>query len=399
MAGPLQKHQTLMIAFAQPFSIAGAGGGSRILRSLLEDAPVPYLSVYASPFPTASSPSQEINVPRRPYFGYFLELASRKLGNALEYATLWSQRRFEREMTHVFQSRDIRAIHCIPQGIEYWYTYRVARALDLPYALTVHDELSYNVRTFPYSQRAIQHLGEVWREADARFVISDDMGQEYNQRYGKRPYTMVTDGVRTVPEDPKDRPENSFHVYFMGAIHTAYEANFHTLILGLERVQACNPNLDVHLTIRGGVPFSLPDASIPITQKDWGTQDEVEQDMNDVDYLYFPLPFEPEFDSFVRYSLSTKMVTYLGSGLPIVFHGPEYSAAGRLLARNNAAISLHTTDPDALAQSLTSTGKQRRSIVRNALSLANSQFRIESQRERFWGQMLELMNRSTPVLD
>ena len=56
-----------VVVFTQPFSLVSAGGGPRILRSLLKDAPVPTLAVCTAP------PSQchdsELQVPLRPNFG------------------------------------------------------------------------------------------------------------------------------------------------------------------------------------------------------------------------------------------------------------------------------------------------------------------------------------------
>ena len=60
--------------------------------------------------------------------------------------------------------------------------------------------------------------------------------------------------------------------------------------------------------------------------------------MESADLLYMPMPFGEAHEKFARYSLSTKMVTYAGSGVPILYHGPATSAAFDLLKRNDAAI-------------------------------------------------------------
>lgn len=381
-----------MLAFTQPYSLSAAGGGARILRSLVEDAPLPFFSIYASPFPDDSPAPREVRIPRRPHFGYWPERLSRHCYNVLEYSTLLSQSRFERDLTSTFQQRGVTAVHSIPQGIEYWYTYRVARQLGLPFYLTVHDDLDYNLQGNPCKSMAIEHLGEVWRSADLRYVISDAMGKEYNRRYGTRPYVRVTDGVTSIANVPLPRPSDRFHIYFMGAIHLAYKANFYALVQALDRLKVLYPSLDVKLSIRGGLPFDLPSASIPIQLLGWGSQADVEQDMTEADLLYFPLPFEAKYETFVRYSLSTKMVTYLGSGLPILYHGPEKSAAGDLLSSHEAGLLAPTTDPDALVDCLHSAVTNTNRYVQNALVLADSQFRIEEQRRRFWTPILEKLS-------
>jgi hypothetical protein len=112
--------------------------------------------------------------------------------------------------------------------------------------------------------------------------------------------------------------------------------------------------------------------------------------MADADLLYLPLPFEAAEAALVRLSLSTKMVTYLGSGIPIFYHGPAESAAGDLLHRHNAAFLCTCLDPASIAEQLTAAAvniEQGALRVVNASELAVRQFMIGDQRARFWSAM------------
>ena len=51
---------------------------------------------------------------------------------------------------------------------------------------------------------------------------------------------------------------------------------------------------------------------------------ELERDLSEADLLYLPLPSDAAHAPLVRFSLST-LVTYLGSGVPIFYHGPTRS--------------------------------------------------------------------------
>ena len=376
-----------MIAFVQPWSIYKSGGGPRILRSLLRNAPAPYRSIYASPFPNPEpNKRNEIRIPRRPYFGSLLEWLNQHVGNPLEYLTLASSRWFERRLRKTLIAHKVQAVHSIPQGIEYWYTFRVARELGLSFYFNVHDDLSYNLRNFPLKDRAMQHLGPVWREANGRIVISEAMGEEYNRRYGERPYIVVTDGLTNIATQPRPTPPNHRHVYFMGSIHISYENNFQTLLHALRRLR--NDGCDVSLTVRGGIPFEFNPGSVPFHQLPWGSQEDVRADLKSADLLYFPLPFEPQFESFVRFSLSTKLVTYAGSGVPILFHGPRHSAAGQLLAKHDACLMADSPATKTLADLITTPTDRSAVVAQNALNLARTRFRIEDQRSKFWSLLL-----------
>ena len=70
--------------------------------------------------------------------------------------------------------------------------FEVARELDLPYVLNVHDDLEYNIGQRSYYDAAVEGLGIVWREAEQRFVISKAMGHAYTQRFGTAPFEVVT---------------------------------------------------------------------------------------------------------------------------------------------------------------------------------------------------------------
>ena len=99
-----------------------------------------------------------------------------------------------------------------------------------------------------------------------------------------------------------------------------------------------------------------------------------------------PMPFGEAHEKFARYSLSTKMVTYAGSGVPILYHGPVTSAAYDLLKRNDAAIFVTSLVPEEIAETLSGLTAQRRGeIAANALALAEREFMLVDQTRKFWG--------------
>jgi hypothetical protein len=233
----------------------------------------------------------------------------------------------------------------------------------------------------------MNRLATVWREADTRTVISEAMGNTYSERYGSRPYEVITDGLaeNQIASSPRARSEKRLNVYFMGSVHLTYQQNFQSLLDALNTVSENHPEKDVRLTIRGGVPFDLDPGTVPLERLGWGTQEDIEQDLETADLLYFPLPFAPEHDTFVRLSLSTKLVTYLGSGIPVLYHGPEEAAAAQLLADNDAGILACTEGPEQLADVLsTLKAVSLEANVQLNLNLARRQFMLSDQCSRFW---------------
>lgn len=377
-----------MILFVQPFGVASPGGGPRILRALLSDAPMPWVSVGTTPGipppPMQISGGTELHLPIRPHLGRIEQTRFCAKLYPLERVYAAS---FVRRLVALCKAQNVRGIHGVAHGMDYWYSFLAAQQLKLPYYLSVHDDLAFALSGRPEYREGMAHLPQVWQQAAARFVISEEMGQEYCRRYGVRPYQIVTDGLTEVPDTPLIRTGQQLRIYFMGLFHRSYIPNLRTLLEGLAILRRQHPDWEMSVTCRcGQVPAEALTGDFPVIELPFGSEKEVAHDMEAADLLYLPLPFEGEYASFVKFSLSTKMISYLGSGLPIIYHGPADAAAGALLARHDAAWSVHSRDPEVLAKTLTQARADTgRSVVCRALALAREQFLLKTQRERFWG--------------
>lgn len=372
-----------MFVFVQPFGLNSPGGGSRILRALLKDTPVPFLSICTSPqAPPQTTVGQELHLPRRPYFGRIESSRFSNLPNIF-YGPLSG--RFRERLTGICLKMRATAIHAIAQGLDFWNAYQVAQELGLPYYLNVQDDLQYALQGSLELKEGMGKIVEVWKKADGRFVISDELGKEYCRRYGQKTYTIVTDGLDKVPTKPENRPINSCRIYFMGLFHISYEVNFKALLQALEILHKLRPNWHFTVTCRCGfIRSEVLGERFPVTLLPFASEKEVIRDLEQADLLYLPLPFGQEYESFVRYSLSTKMITYLGSGLPIIYHGPQEAAASQLLMKHQAAILLNSLDPHCIAKSLMEAQGKTKTIVENALELGSTQFLLSQQKHKFW---------------
>ena len=372
-----------MIAFVQPFGLHESGGSTRILRSLLQGEHPPTLSLYTGPSQVAPSPGlEEIHIPLRPGFG---RLEWTRFRNHLRIFEGVFRSRFEARLRKVIREREIKLLHIIPHAYDIVPVCRVAAELNIPYFLNVHDVLEYTSMGHPLMKQMVETLGHAWRNARGVFVISDEMGKQYSARFGERQYEIITDGLTKTANAPLTRPARSLRVYFMGLFHYRYAANFRAVLDALKSIRGQYPDWDISVTCRCGSIFGeVKQDDVPVTVLPFASESEVEKDMLSADVLYQPLPFESEAVNFGKFSLSTKMVTYLGSGLPIFYHGPEDSAACRLLAGNDAALICTTLDPEVIASQIVEAIMRRETIVENALQLARTRFMLVDQQRRFW---------------
>jgi hypothetical protein len=369
------------ILFVQPFGVGGPGGGPRVLRTLIRASSVDALSVCTSPeAPPCTDLVEERHVRSRPAVG---RLEHTRLAPGLGALDVPAQRSLARTLRRTAVQWGAQAVHCTAHALDFWAGLRVAQDLQLPYLLGVHDDLRYALRGSPVRSLALRRLGNAWRVADARFVITRQLGTEYCTRYGDRPFTVLTDGLESIATRAPSPRESTLHVYFMGAYHTSYRENFDALLAALSQLRAARPGRTVSLTWRGGgLPFAHA-SDVPMEVRGFAPDDTPQREAGDADLLYLPLPFGAAHRDFVRFSLSTKLVTYLGTGRPILYHGPAEAAAARLLIEHDAAIVVDSPRPEALVAGIERGLERAAMIGANALALARAEFSVRQVRDRF----------------
>jgi glycosyltransferase involved in cell wall biosynthesis len=378
------------IVFTEPFGVASpaGGGGGRIMRSLLRDAPIPSTCVSTAPDSPKPRYENELHLPVRPNFGRIERTRFLALPEAL--SPLF-RRGFSRRLERLCQRVHAPAVHAVAHGgIDFHHSFRVARKLGIPFFLQVHDDVAYTSGGRAPRQVISRCLAEAWREAEVRYVVSRELGTEYNQRYGEREFVVVTDGVDEVAEAPRPSPK-ALRIYFMGLFHLEYEENLRALIDAVDLLaDGATSAVPRSITLRcGAIRPALHRPGVRVLP--FGSEADVQADFADADWLYLPLPFAEEHRAFVAYSLSTKMVTYLASGIPILYHGPPGTAVFNLLSKHRAAVLITTLDPNAIAGTLRDLlgSSESQTLAANALALARRDFLRRDQHDKFWKPILE----------
>lgn len=380
------------IVFTHPFGLQSPSGGSRIMRALLQDNAIRFVSICTSPEqPPPTHLGIEVHIPLRPSFGRIERTRFAVIADA--FTSLFSKRFARRLEAECIKARAI-AVHSIVHGgMDFYTAFLVARKLNIPFFIHVHDDFIFSARGIPSEANAHAALREAWLGATARFVICRALGDEYCRRYGQREYLIITDGLENIAAEPKKRAASSeLRIYFMGLFHLDYEPNLHILLTALAQLR--NEGRDVFITMRcGGVRRSLIKGYENLVRiLPFASESVVQSDLEQADLLYLPLPFEKKYELFVRFSLSTKMVTYIGSGIPILYHGPRESAVYGLLQSRNASLSCTKPALDPLVVMLREfidDHEMGAESSRNALALAKSDFMLNDIRRKFWDAIRE----------
>jgi glycosyltransferase involved in cell wall biosynthesis len=381
------------VVFLQPFSLREVGGGTRILQSVLADAPMHVCSVctcYISQNSSETACVPETVLPLRPHLGRIERTRFAAALNAVEPVFAVP---FRRKLRALFPELRPDVLHVLPHARGDFAEVRsVANELGLPYVVSVHDDLAHTLGRHPRKKRLLSEMGRLWREAASRLVITKAMGREYCRRYGERSFEIHTDGRLPTPVlRPPISPARPVTVYFMGMCHNAYEANFHTLIAAIAALRTEYPQLRLKARTQG---HPLRGKLLPKWAEllPFAGEEVVRRDLEEADILFLPLPLAAEQQCFTRFSLSTKSVAYLATGLPILYLGPENSALCEYLWRRQAAALVTVRDEQVLTGTLRELlvdGDRREALRANSLAACRADFDPARLKRVFW-QSLQL---------
>lgn len=224
----------------------------------------------------------------------------------------------------------------------------------------------------------------LWNKADRRLMISPELGREYQRIFGEKAYELITDGVGqeeiSVPKIID--PNKPIKIYFGGLLHLDYLPLFKVLANALDELSKAN--LKFVLILRGTQKIEfLENRSFQLEYRHDFVDDsqiKVEQDQSDI--LYLPMKFNSP--DFYLYSLSTKMIGYLGASGVLLYHGPKDSAVANLLLSNDCAISCTSLQVDEMVNSIKQAIINDNSHSLNAKKLAKEKFSINIIQDRFW---------------
>lgn len=360
----------------QSFSLYSNGGGNRILRRLFKgrEADVVSLVVEETPLNPRSGNISETIVYASPTVQKWARWKVRKLLTWLRHgpfkpATIGKIQKaaenIDYDVLHVVDHGPFGAALCTDAfctGKQLWVSF--------------HDHFSTTFGSFANSQA-------LWQRANRRLVISEKLGNEYGRLFGNASFELITDGVlANEVSDPLTDAGSPLIVYFAGLLHIDYIPLFKILADALD--QLSKQGYQFKMVLRGTqyIPF-LENRSFITEYRQVSLDDaELKRELDSSTILYLPIKFtKPDF---YLYSLSTKMIGYLGASGAILYHGPADSAACNLLNTANAAICYGGHDVEELSKDILNLIAGKQSISANAKTLARDKFDLARIQQQFW---------------
>jgi len=355
-----------------PFSIYSNSGGCRILRRLYQGREALVTSLVITEFQATPLKGnvEEVFVSAVPLSHYWMRWYLRDWitllrKNVFRFITITRAQRAAKnipyDVIHVLNHGSFSAVLCNPAfcgGKLLWVSF--------------HDH-------FLSTNTPRKDTDVLWNNANRRLVISDELGIEYQNLFGNKPYEIITDGVSA---DEVSKPSatigNPVMIYFAGMLHLHYMPLFNVLAEALELLN--KQGLAFKLILRGTQQLEfLRNRSFEIEYRPVTLDDtELKEEMETASILYLPMKFTTS--DFYLYSLSTKMV---GPGT-IIYHGPIDSAACRLLQKENAAVCCGSLEIAELVENINSILLDQNDFSANAKLLAKSKFNLNKIQQKFW---------------
>jgi hypothetical protein len=361
----------------QPFSLYANGGGSRILRRLYlgRETQVTSLPVSGVSSKPVTGGIKEIVITTLPATKKWMRWYLRDgviwlRDNTFKFLTINRIRKaavnIPYDVLHIVNHGPFSAALCDDKfcnGKKLWVSF--------------HDHFSTTFSNFDDAKK-------LWHKADRRLLISKELGDEYQKLFGYKDYSIITDGVAADEiNEPAETTELPVVIYFAGLLHLDYQELFKVLADALDILTA--KNFSFKLILRGTQQIAfLTNRSFDVEYRPLTLNDgELKKELNSAAILYLPIKFT--LPDFYWYSLSTKMVGYLGGTGAILYHGPCDCAAFNRLQSPGAAVCCTTLNIDDMVKAINITLNNKSEISTNAKTLARKDFNLVEIQERFWG--------------
>jgi hypothetical protein len=178
------------------------------------------------------------------------------------------------------------------------------------------------------------------------------MAEEYGSKFEVRAVPLVL-GLNTTFAKPAATAMHSREELILGAGGKVYPHEiWRALIAALQSVNWTIAGRKVRIRILAR-ESSLPwEGAIPVEFVGWHSQKDAVRMLSETDLLFCPYWLDKAYAEVTRLSFPSKLVTYMATGRPVLFLGPEDASPARFLRENDAGLMCHSDRPEAIVGQL-----------------------------------------------
>ena len=233
---------------------------------------------------------------------------------------------------------DVEAIVTIGHGFGWLTAAEVARRLDVPLHLIVHDDwprVSAVSESFrPWLDRT---FARIYSGAASRLCVSPFMAEAYERRYGVSASLMYPSRSKDCPvfdaKPPRQIGDGEMVIGYGGSSSSQVVESLRALARTL-------PGTRTRLAVFGGFDEDakrrLLAESGAIAFHGFVPFDRMIRELREIaDVLFVPMSFDAAQRDNMTISFPSKLTDYTATGLPLLIHGPAYSSAVRWARAGN----------------------------------------------------------------
>ncbi len=253
--------------------------------------------------------------------------------------------RLAKDLEEFMQRHDCELVWCVIQGQT---MIRIAREIQLrtrlPMVTQVWDPpewwLRENMVDGWSQQRVLSTFAEVIRDSRACAAASWAMADDYCKLYQCNALPVIAGLDARLAKEPKESLNDS-DTLIIGCAGQIYAlAEWDSLIATLDAVKWRIEGRRVIVRVLG--PGNYFWSRTPRHVEFLGMREQAEtiDILSTCDICYCPYWLNPVFEKEARHSFPSKLTSYLASGRPVLFHGPEYASPARFLKKHDAGLIL-----------------------------------------------------------
>lgn len=232
----------------------------------------------------------------------------------------------------------------------------VARGLGVPLYTQIWDPPGWWMRHNRVDRITSWTIREAFKralqESEACAAASWAMANAYSKRYGIRAVPVLPGLPRDLARNPATAPHDRGEVVIAVAGQIYATREWEALLAALDLASWTLASRRVRVIVLGPYLSLRAQAPASVHYLGWHTQPETIGLLSEADLLYCPYWFDEAFEEEARLSFPSKLTSYLASGRPVFFHGPEYSSPAVFLRQQGAAFLCHSLEPSVIRAQL-----------------------------------------------
>lgn len=289
----------------------------------------------------------------------------------------------ERKVIKFLKRNDVNLIICVLRADVLAIINRVIKKTNIPLLGYISDtvEAEFSEKRLIYNLKLKEYFKAI-NTSKSIYVAGETM-----QKYIQSSFQKKTSILRLGFEDnliSERALGDSINIFFSGSVYAQQE--FETFVNALNEFAFKFPQFTIKLMTATKYNIKTQTENVEIENLGWQKEENLYKIMKECHIGYLPYKFDLRNKMQMQYAFPTKSGFYLSSGLPIFFHGPEYSSMVEFFKKYECGIHCASLQTEKIIRHLGKIIFDKEfysKCLRNAEIAYKNEFTIEVMKNNF----------------